>query len=118
MGSLTDYERGFLAGLVVGEGHFGVSRGTPQFVLGMNVRHAVLLQHVQDLLPGSRLYGPYHHNGRYFLRLMLRGAALKSCLDIFDSLNLDRWCPHVPRRYEARRAVAWVARTRPSRTVS
>jgi hypothetical protein len=83
MGSHTDYERGFLAGLVVGEGH----------------------------------YGPYHHNGRYFLRLMLRGA-LKSCLDIFDSLRLDRWCPHVARRYEAMRAVAMVARTLPSRTVS
>jgi hypothetical protein len=69
MGSLTDYERGFLGGLVVGD-------------------------------------------------LMLRGAALKRCLNIFDSLNLDRWCPHVARRYEAMRTVAIVARTRPPRTVS
>ena len=92
MGSLTDFERGFLAGLVVGEGHFGVTRGTPQFVLGMSVR--------------------------YFLRLMLRGAALRSCLDIFDSLRLDRWCPHVAGRYETMRMAAVAARTRPSRTVS
>jgi hypothetical protein len=49
---------------------------------------------------------------------MLRGAALKRCLDILDSLNLERWCPYVARRYEAMRAVAIVARTRPSRTVS
>ena len=117
MGSLTDDARGFLAGLVVGEGHFGVTRGTPQFVLGMSVRDAVLLQHVQDLLPGSRL-GPYHHNGRYFLRLMLRGVALRSCLDIFDSLQVDRWCPHVAGRYETMWTAAPTARTRSSRTVS
>jgi hypothetical protein len=118
MGSLTDFERGFLAGLLVGEGHFGVTGGTPQFVLGMSIRHAVLLQHVQDLLPGSRLYGPYHHNGRFFLRLMLRGDALRSCVDVFDSLQLDRWCPHVAGRYEVMRAATMRARTRRSRTVS
>jgi hypothetical protein len=117
MGSLTDYERGFLAGLVVGEGHFGVTQGTPQFALGMSVRHAVLLQHVQDLLSGSRLYGPYHDDGRCFLRLMLRGVALRSCLDIFDSLRLDRWSLH-RRALRGDGAVALVARTRPSKTVS
>lgn len=115
VGSLTDFERGFLAGLVIGEGHFGVSKGHAHFVLGMHVRHALLLRRVQDLLPGAVLYGPYHHRGRYFLRLMLHGDALRSSLDLFDALQLDRWCPHVAGRYEAMREVALTMRTRPSR---
>jgi hypothetical protein len=87
MGSLTDFERGLLAGLLIGEGHFGVTGDHAQFTLGMHVRHAALLRYVQDLLPGSVLYGPYHHRGRYFMRLMLRGDAVRSTLDIFDSLQ-------------------------------
>ena len=119
MGSLTEFERGLLAGLLIGVGHFGVSRGRGHFVLGMHIRHAALLRSVQDLLPGSVLYGPYHHRGRYFLRLMLRGAALRASLDIFDSLELDRWCPHVAGRYEAMRSQALTMPTRRStRTVS
>ena len=119
MGSLTDFERGLLAGLVIGEGHFGVTRGHAQFAVAMHVRHAVLLQLVRDLLPGSVLYGPYHHSGRYFLRLMARGDALRSSIDIFDSLHLERWCPHVAERYETMRTTALTMRTRPStRTVS
>jgi hypothetical protein len=112
MGSLTDFERGFLAGLIVGEAHFGTGKGNVQFVIAMHVRHAALLRRVQDLLPGSVLYGSYHHQGRYFLRLMGRGDALRSCLDIFDSLELDRWCRHVAGRYEALRQAALTMRTR------
>ena len=119
MGSLTDFERGLLAGLLIGEGHFGVSRGRAHFVLGMHIRHAALLRSVQDLLPGSVLDGPYHHRGRFFLRLVLRGAALRASLDIFDSLQFDRWCPHVAGRYETMRRRAITMPTGPStRTVS
>jgi hypothetical protein len=106
MGSLTEFERGFLAGLFIGEAHFGVHRGRAHFVLGMDVRHEYLMRRVQDLLPGAILYGPYHWRGRNFFRLMARGAALRSLLDIFDSLEMERWCPHVGRRYEAMRRVA------------
>lgn len=106
MGSLTEFERGFLAGLIIGEGHFGVDRGRAQFVLGMHVRHEYLLRRVQDLLPGAILHGPNHWQRRMFFRLMVRGAALRSLLDIFDSLEIDRWCPHVGARYFAMRATA------------
>ena len=115
VGSLTDFERGFLAGLIIGEGHFGVSKGTPQFVIGMHVRHETLLRHTQDLLPGSILCGPYHHQGRDFFRLMARGDALRALLDILDSLEIDRLCPHVARRYAAMRAVAATKRSLPGR---
>jgi hypothetical protein len=115
MGSLSEFERGFLAGLLIGEGHFGVSRGHAQLVVGMHVRHREVLQHTQDLLPGSILYGPYHYRGRDFLRLMMRGAALRSSLDLLDSLDLQALCPHVSRRYESMRTVAATMRTRSSR---
>jgi len=111
---LTDFERGLLAGLLIGEAHFGVTQRHAQFALAMHVRHAALLQLVRDLLPGSVLYGPYHHRDRYFLRLMLRGDALRACLDIFDALQFERWCPHVAGRYETMRAAALSMRTRPS----
>jgi hypothetical protein len=115
VGSLTEFERGFLAGLIIGGGHFGVSRGTAQFVIGMHVRHESLLRYAQDLLPGTILYGPYHHQGRDFFRLTARGAALRGLLDIFDSLEIHRLCPHVARRYAAMRIVAATMRTLPSR---
>ena len=106
MGSLTDFERGFLAGLLIGEGHFGAHRGRAHFVLGMHVRHEYLLRRVQDLLPGSILYGPFQWRGRDFFRLMVRGAALRSLLDMFDSLEIERRCPHVAGRYRTMRKVA------------
>jgi hypothetical protein len=114
MGSLTDFERGLLAGLLIGEGHFGVSKTRAQFVLGMDVRHEAILRLTQDLLPGTILYGPYHHRGRNFFRLMARGDALRALLDVFDSLEFERWCPHVGRRYAAMRAVAMTMRTHAS----
>ena len=33
---------------------------------------------LNDRLRGSRLYGPYHHGGRHYLQLMIRGQALRS----------------------------------------
>ena len=93
----------------------GVSQGRAQFVLGMDVRHEQLLRFTQDLLPGTVLYGPYRFRGRNFFRLMARGAALRALLDVFDSLEFGRWCPHVGRRYAAMRVVAAAMRTNPSR---
>jgi hypothetical protein len=88
MGSLTDFERGLLAGLLIGEGHFGVDRGTPHVVLGMSARHETLLRHVRSLLPGARLYGPYDYRGRFFFRLVLRGRTLLPLVELFDSLEM------------------------------
>jgi hypothetical protein len=116
MGSLTDRERGLLAGLLIGEGHFGVTKGKGQFVLGMDVRHEALLRLTRDLLPGTVLYGPYSYRGRNFFRLMARGDALRALLDVFDSLELARWCPHVGGRYAAMRAAASTMRTGPARS--
>lgn len=78
---LTPYEKGFLLGLLVGEGHFGGDGRRPQITIHMHARHEPVLQWVLRLLPGGRLYGPYidRHGERNCLsyRLMFRGEYLR-----------------------------------------
>src|SRR3979409_2719530 len=73
---LTDVERGLLAGILIGEGHFGGDGKNPQITLRMHVRHEALFNWLKDRFPRSRLYGPYHHGGRHYYQWMARGAAL------------------------------------------
>lgn len=74
---LTDFHKGFLLGLLIGEGHFGGDSRQPQITLRMHVRHAPLLRWVQDLLPGGNLYGPYSYAGRNSYQLMFRSRYLR-----------------------------------------
>jgi len=71
-------ERGVILGLLIGHGHFGGDGKQPQVTLRMHVRHERLLLWLCDRIRWSRLYGPYHHDGRHYLQLMIRGAALRS----------------------------------------
>jgi hypothetical protein len=73
---LNDLERGLLAGLLIGEGHFGLDGQRAQVTIKMHVRHAPLLHWVQRLFPRGALYGPYHRDGRRWVRWMARGPAL------------------------------------------
>jgi hypothetical protein len=73
---LTDVERGLVAGILIGEGHFGGDGKNPQITLRMHVRHEALFRWLQDRFPRSRLYGPYSHGGRNYYQWMARGAAL------------------------------------------
>ena len=56
--NMTEYEKGVLLGLLIGEGYFGGDR-RPAVRIGMNVRHRPLLVWVGGKIPGSRIYGPY-----------------------------------------------------------
>jgi hypothetical protein len=73
---LTDFERGVVVGLLVGEGSFGGDGKQPQVTLRMHTRHAQLLQWLMKRFPDTRLYGPYHHGGRSYYQWMARGTAL------------------------------------------
>src|SRR6267142_1917549 len=81
---MTEFEIGFLMGLVVGEGCFssGGSWG-PCLVIVLHERDPDPLLRAQRLL-GGKIYGPYHHNGRHFLRYVLRGAALRAAIPLFE----------------------------------
>ena len=90
----TQFDFGYLVGLLVGEGHFGGDGRQPHVTLRMHVRHEAIFDWLQRTFPGGRVYGPYHHGGRDYLQWMARGAFLRDelapVLDRFLSPSLDQ----------------------------
>ena len=84
---LSDFDRGLLVGLLIGEGHFGGDGRQPQVVLRMHVRHERLFRWLEERFPRARLYGPYNHSGRHYYQWMARGRALVA--DLLPLLDLD-----------------------------
>jgi hypothetical protein len=72
-----DFERGFLLGVLVGEGHFGGDGRQPQVTLRMHTDHESLFRWIESTFPGGKLYGPYHHSGRHYYQWMARGPFLR-----------------------------------------
>jgi len=86
MPELSQFDRGFLVGLLVGEGSFGGDGKQPQVTLRMHVRHEALFLWLMDRFPDTRLYGPYHHGGRSYYQWMARGRALvRDVLPLLES---------------------------------
>lgn len=101
----TQFEVGFLVGLLAGEGHFGGDGRQPQVTLRMHVRHELIFRWLERTFPGGRVYGPYDHGGRHYLQWMARGPFLRDelvpLLDRFLSPGLDR---HSFDRYQLMKA--------------
>ena len=76
MATLSDFERGVVVGLLIGEGSFGGDGKQPQVTLRMHVRHEALFRWLVERFPETRLYGPYHHGGRSYYQWMARGRTL------------------------------------------
>ncbi len=76
MVELSEFDRGLLIGLLVGEGSFGGDGKQPQVTLRMHVRHEAVFTWLTERFPRCRLYGPYHHGGRHYYQWMARGEAL------------------------------------------
>ncbi len=76
MRTLSEFERGVVVGLLVGEGSFGGDGKQPQVTLRMHTRHEALFQWLVERFPETRLYGPYHHGGRSYYQWMARGRVL------------------------------------------
>jgi hypothetical protein len=76
MTELSDFDRGMIVGLLIGEGSFGGDGKQPQVTLRMHVRHESLFHWLVERVPDSRLYGPYHHGGRSYYQWMARGRVL------------------------------------------
>jgi hypothetical protein len=99
---LSDLERGLVAGLLIGEGHFGGDGRYPQVTLRMHVRHEALFHWLVSRFPRSRLYGPYDHGGRRYYQWMARGAALaEDVLPVVESVLTDELDAHVAARLRA-----------------
>ncbi len=73
----SDFEIGFLVGILVGEGHFGGDGRQPQITIRMHTDHEPLFRWLERTFPGGKLYGPYHHGGRDYFQWMVRGSYLR-----------------------------------------
>jgi hypothetical protein len=67
----------------------------------MHVRHEPIFRWLERVLPGGRLYGPYHHGGRDYFQWMARGRFLKTVLVPFLAARLPYMDGHVARRFLA-----------------
>ena len=102
---MSDFDAGFLIGILAGEGHFGGDGKQPQVTLRMHTDHATLFDWLLDHVPGSKLYGPYEHGGRRYFQWMCRGVALReTLLPVLESRLRPEHSERVWERYQAMRA--------------
>ncbi len=100
MKQLSDFERGVVVGLLVGEGSFGGDGKQPQVTLRMHVRHEALFRWLVGRFPESRLYGPYHHGGRSYFQWMARGPMLvRDLLPLIEPELTDALDGHAAERF-------------------
>lgn len=112
---LTEFDRGLLVGLLVGEGSFGGDGRQPQITLRMHVRHEALFGWLMERFPDSRLYGPYHHGGRSYYQWMARGTVLvRDVLPLLEDAVDARLDAHAADRLQAMctRYAAFIQRER------
>jgi hypothetical protein len=101
---LSEFDRGFLIGLLVGEGSFGGDGRQPQVVLRMHTRHEAIFRWLEERFPNCRLYGPYRHGGRSYYQWMARGQALvEDLLPLLEAEDLRGLDGHAAERFEAMR---------------
>jgi hypothetical protein len=110
-------DAGFILGLLAGEGHFGGDGRQPQVTLRMHTRHAGTFDRLVTLLPGGRLYGPYHHAGRSYFQWMSRGRHLTEVLAPLILEHADLLDDHVWGRFAAMCERYGVARRPPGPAV-
>ncbi len=121
MTELTDFDRGFLVGLLVGEGSFGGDGKQPQVTLRMHTRHEALFRWLMEHFPRAKLYGPYNHGGRSYYQWMARGRTL--VVDLLPLLEeyLDSGLDgHASERFEEmrQRYAGFIAREQARATAS
>jgi hypothetical protein len=97
----SEFETGFLFGLLVGEGHFGGDGRQAQVTLRMHVRHEGLFRWLERRFPQGRLYGPYNHGGREYFQWMVRGPYLREVMVPFLTARRAFMDRHVASRFDA-----------------
>lgn len=115
MPDLSEFDRGFLVGLLIGEGSFGGDGKQPQVTLRMHTRHEALFRWLMDRFPRSRLYGPYNHGGRSYYQWMARGRMLvQDLLPLLDETIDPGLDGHAAERFAEmrQRYAAFIARER------
>lgn len=101
--SIDPFELGFLIGVLVGEGSFGGDGRQPAITVRMHTRHETLFHRLTEIVPGSRLYGPYEHSGRSYYQWLVRGPALRRLVPVLDRTLTARLDGHAHQRYRRMR---------------
>ena len=86
--------------MLVGEGSFGGDGRQPSITVRMHTRHEALFKRLSEIVPGSRLYGPYNHSNRSYFQWILRGPALRRLLPTLDQHLTPELDGHAHARYE------------------
>jgi hypothetical protein len=103
--TLTPFEQGLVAGILIGEGSFGGDGRQPQITLRMHTRHEALFRWLMERFPRTRLYGPYHHGDRSYFQWMARGQALvEDVLPVLDAAVTPELDGHAAARLADMRA--------------
>lgn len=98
---INDFYKGLIIGILIGEGHFGGDGKQPHITIRMHTRHEKLFKLLLTLLPGSKLFGPYHHSGRDYYQFMVRGETLKNILlPLIENSNLKEINLYTFERYQ------------------
>ncbi|MFN2464933.1 MAG: hypothetical protein ABR598_01555 [Candidatus Dormibacteria bacterium] len=100
-GGPSEFDLGFLLGILCGEGHFGGDGRQPEITLRMHTRHERMFRWLQETFPGGRLYGPYHHGGRSYYQWMARGEYLRKQLAPLIAGRLEQLDDHAAQRFLA-----------------
>ncbi len=95
---LNPFEFGVLVGLLIGEGHVGSDGRQPQITVRMHVQYEPLFRWLLEKVPGSKLYGPYHHGGRHYYQWMVRGRALKHLCALLEQVPWEQLDPRTAER--------------------
>ncbi len=96
----SEFDLGFLIGILAGEGHFGGDGRQPEVTLRMHTRHERLFRWLESRFPGGRLYGPYHHGGRHYYQWMARGRYLRDSLAPLIAGRLDEVDSYAAERFK------------------
>jgi len=96
--NVTEFEKGFICGILIGEGSFTGDMDHPAIAVKMHVRSIETLQRLHDLFDGSKIHGPYLHNNRNYFLWSLRGKALINALPFIDEISVI-FDSHVMGRY-------------------
>ncbi|OGR86333.1 MAG: hypothetical protein A3A86_01020 [Elusimicrobia bacterium RIFCSPLOWO2_01_FULL_60_11] len=96
---IDEFSLGLILGILISDGHFGGDGKQAHITLRMHVRHARLLSWLLHLVPGSKLYGPYKHDGRNYLQWMARGEALRELAALLKKTTFEYLDPYSHERF-------------------
>ncbi len=87
---MDDFDKGFIIGLIVGEGSFTGDKKQPTLSIKLHARDPEPLQRLVRLL-GGRIFGPYRHGGRHYHLWHLRGPDLRLAVPLFQEYLPQGW---------------------------